>query len=174
MAQQTSNPLKFDVQFMSPSALKPYFRNSKKHNRTQVLQLAKAIRTMGFDQPIVVDGSLVIIKGHGRQLAAMELKLDLVPVVVRTDLSPVQVKAARIADNRSQNMSETDQKLERDEVNAYVAAGGSDADTFFDFMDTSNLAKPVAGASSPAAKEASVVGSLLTCPKCGHSHMETH
>lgn len=171
---KTDEPKTFEVVFLSPSALKPYFRNSKKHDRAQILQLAKAIRTMGFDQPIVVDGDMVIIKGHGRRLASLELKLDLVPVVIRTDLTPMQVVAARIADNRSHNMSETDAVMERAEVADYIDMGGSDAGSFFDFMGKTDIDPTLAGAGSPTPKaEASVAGSLLTCPKCGASHMES-
>jgi len=56
-----------------------------------------------IDQPIVVDGDGVIIKGHGRLKAAQELGLTTFPVVVRTDLTSEQVRLARIADNRSQD-----------------------------------------------------------------------
>lgn len=58
----------FDVQFLSPSSLLPYYRNSKRHDRRQIVLLAKALKTSGFDQPIVVDKDMVIIKGHGRRL----------------------------------------------------------------------------------------------------------
>jgi ParB-like chromosome segregation protein Spo0J len=78
----------------------PYDNNVKKHPPEQVKGLAKLIRETGWDQPIVVDRNGVIIKGHGRRLAAIELGLTKVPVIVRRDLTPEQVKAARIADNR--------------------------------------------------------------------------
>jgi ParB-like chromosome segregation protein Spo0J len=78
----------------------PYENNVKNHEETQVRKIAKSIEDFGWDQPIVVDGDGVIIKGHGRRLAAEYLGLKEVPVVVRTDLSPEAVKAARIADNR--------------------------------------------------------------------------
>lgn len=50
--------------------------------------------------PIVVDGNGVIIKGHGRRLAALQIGLKKVPVIVRDDLSEEAVRAARLADNR--------------------------------------------------------------------------
>ena len=78
----------------------PYVHNAKKHPESQVAGLAGIIAETGWDQPIVVDQDGVIIKGHGRRLAALRLGLDKVPVVVRTDLTPAQVKAARIADNK--------------------------------------------------------------------------
>lgn len=80
--------------------VKPYSRNAKRHPERQIERLATIIAEFGWDQPIVVDGAGVIIKGHGRLLAARRLGLSVVPVVVRDDLSPEHVKAARIADNK--------------------------------------------------------------------------
>jgi ParB-like chromosome segregation protein Spo0J len=78
----------------------PYELNSKVHDAKQVERVAKSIREFGWDQPIVVDKDGVIIKGHGRRLAAISLGLSEVPVLVRSDLTPEQVRAARLADNR--------------------------------------------------------------------------
>jgi hypothetical protein len=78
----------------------PYELNSKKHEKDQVKKIVESIKRFGWDVPIVVDKHGIIIKGHGRRLAAIELGLDKVPVLVRDDLSDDQVKAARVADNR--------------------------------------------------------------------------
>lgn len=80
--------------------LTPYETNVKKHERDQVARIAEAIQRHGFDVPIVVDQHGVIIKGHGRRLAAIELGMTHVDVIVRDDLTPDQVRAARLADNR--------------------------------------------------------------------------
>ena len=78
----------------------PYENNVKIHDQKQIEKIAESIRRFGWDQPVVVDKNGVIIKGHGRTLAAKHLGLDKVPVLVRDDLTEDQVKAARIADNR--------------------------------------------------------------------------
>lgn len=80
--------------------IKPYEANTKVHTPGQVEKLAALIAEYGWDQPIVVDGKGVIIKGHCRYMAAKHLELKRVPVVVRDDLSESQVRAARIADNK--------------------------------------------------------------------------
>jgi len=80
--------------------LKPYENNPKLHTPGQIDKIAQSIKNFGWDQPIVVDKDGVIIKGHGRRLAAMQLGMDEVPVLVRSDLSDDQVRAARLADNR--------------------------------------------------------------------------
>lgn len=90
------------IQMLDPGTLVPYERNAKKHPKEQVEKIVKAIlAAKGFDQPIVVDKNMVIIKGHGRRLAALQMGLKQVPVVVRDDLNEDEVRAARHADNRA-------------------------------------------------------------------------
>lgn len=79
----------------------PYELNAKIHDKTQVARIVESVRKFGWDQPIVVDKNGVIIKGHGRRLAAIELGLKEVPVLVRSDLTDEQVRASRLADNRA-------------------------------------------------------------------------
>jgi len=80
--------------------LRPYENNAKIHDEEQIKKIAASIRAFGFDVPIVVDGAGVIIKGHGRWLAAQHLGMKYVPVIVRTDLTASQANASRLADNR--------------------------------------------------------------------------
>jgi hypothetical protein len=87
------------IQSMAPESLTPYELNAKIHDPAQVKRIAESLK-LGWDQPIVVDKNLVIIKGHGRRLAAIHLGLKEVPVLVRDDLTEEQVRAARLADNR--------------------------------------------------------------------------
>lgn len=70
--------------------------------------VAKSISRFGWQQPIVVDSGGVIIAGHTRHLAAKQLGLQSVPVVVASNLSPEEVKAYRIADNRTGDFSSWD------------------------------------------------------------------
>ena len=78
----------------------PYAQNAKAHPEGQVKKLADQIEEFQWDQPIVVDAGMVIIKGHGRLMAAQKLGLKTVPVVVANYLSPEQARAATIADNK--------------------------------------------------------------------------
>jgi DNA modification methylase len=79
----------------------PYPENAKAHPVEQVKKIAASLSEFGNDQPLVVDGAGVLIKGHGRLMAYKMLKATEVPVIVRTDLSPAQVRQARLMDNRS-------------------------------------------------------------------------
>ena len=87
--------------------LKPYKKNAKKHDKTQINNVAESIRQYGFVQPIVVDKDGVIVIGHCRYEAAKALGMKDVPCVCVDDLTEEQVKALRIVDNKS-NESEWD------------------------------------------------------------------
>lgn len=87
--------------------IKPYERNTKKHDKTQIDNVAESIRKYGFVQPIVIDRDGVIVIGHCRFAAAKKLKMKEVPCVSVDDLTPEQVNALRIVDNKT-NESEWD------------------------------------------------------------------
>ena len=95
--------------------LKPYEKNAKKHDKTQINNVAESIRQYGFVQPIVVDKDGVIVIGHCRYEAAKALGMKDVPCVCVDDLTEEQVKALRIVDNKS-NESEWDFDLLKDEL----------------------------------------------------------
>ena len=94
------NNFKFQIVWMNPADLVPYVNNAKTHPDDQIDKIAHQIMKFGFDQPIVVNKEKVIIKGHGRRLGAMKLKLDSVPVIVREDISEHDEMALRMADNK--------------------------------------------------------------------------
>ena len=81
--------------------LTPYADNAKKHDSTQIANVAESIKQFGFVQPIVIDRDGVIVIGHCRALAAKKLGMKEVPCVCVDDLTPEQVKALRIVDNKS-------------------------------------------------------------------------
>ncbi|WP_315851812.1 DNA methyltransferase [Thermogemmata fonticola] len=85
--------------------IRPY-ENNPRHNNDAVDAVAASIREFGFRQPIVVDPEGVIVVGHTRYKAALQLGLEKVPVHVATDLTPEQIKAYRIADNKTNELSD--------------------------------------------------------------------
>ena len=96
---------------MRPIAnIKPYVNNPRV-NDPAVDVVATSIREFGFRQPIVVDTEGVIVCGHTRFKAAQKLGLAKVPVHVAKDLTPAQIKAYRIADNKSAELAEWDMEL---------------------------------------------------------------
>jgi hypothetical protein len=93
----------------------PYAKNAKKHSRQQINNVAESIKQYGFVQPIVIDRNGVIVIGHCRALAAQKLGMAEVPCVCVDDLTPEQVNALRLVDNKS-NESDWDFDLLKDEL----------------------------------------------------------
>ena len=106
--------------------LTPYAGNAKKHDSTQIANVAESIKQFGFVQPIVIDRDGVIVIGHCRALAAEKLGMKEVPCVCVDDLTPEQVNALRIVDNKS-NESEWDLDILPDEL-ADIDLSGFDFD----------------------------------------------
>ena len=106
------------IENVSIAKVIPYVRNPRK-NENAVEKVASSIQEFGFRQPIVVDEESVIIAGHTRYESAKRLGMETVPVHVAKGLTPQQVKAYRIADNRVNQDSEWDMdllKLELEEL----------------------------------------------------------
>jgi DNA modification methylase len=93
------------IELRSIQSIKPYPGNPRV-NDDAVAAVAASIREFGFRQPIVVDAEGVIIVGHTRYKAAQLLGLEKVPVHVAKDLTPEQIKAYRIADNKTNELSD--------------------------------------------------------------------
>ena len=98
---------KTKVIYMDTDSLIPY-ANNPRLNDNAVDAVAASIKEFGFKVPIVVDGENVIINGHTRLKAAHKLGLKQVPVIVADDLTPEQVKAFRLADNKTSEFAEWD------------------------------------------------------------------
>ena len=81
------------------SEIHPY-ENNPRFNDEAVDAVAASIKEFGFKVPIVLDSEGVIVAGHTRWKAALKLQLEEVPCVVADDLSPEQIKAFRLADNK--------------------------------------------------------------------------
>lgn len=97
------------------SEITPYPKNAKKHDAKQINNVAESIKKYGFVQPVVIDKDGVIVIGHCRALAAKKLGLNSVPCVCVDDLTPEQVNALRIVDNKT-NESDWDFDLLLEEI----------------------------------------------------------
>lgn len=112
------NVIDKDVELWEIDKLIPYERNAKKHPPEQVEKIAKSISEFGWvaANAIEITPEGLIINGHGRRLAAIELGMRKVPVIVRDDLkTEAQVKAYRLVHNKSAE-SGFDTKLLGDEI----------------------------------------------------------
>jgi hypothetical protein len=98
-----------DIVYVSMDEITPY-ENNPRMNDGAVESVAKSISEFGFKVPIVLDKDYVIVCGHTRYKAAKQLGLTEVPCVIAADLTPKQVKAFRLADNRVSDNSIWDNK----------------------------------------------------------------
>lgn len=121
--------MKLNVVYKKLREITPYDKNAKKHDKTQIANVAESIKQYGFVQPIVIDRDGVIVIGHCRALAAKKLGMKEVPCVCVDDLTPEQVNALRLVDNKS-NESDWDFDLLKDELPELDL---SDFDFDFDF-----------------------------------------
>jgi len=92
--------MKLKIEYRKVSDLLPYARNARTHSDEQVSQLAASIKEFGFNNPVAIDADGMILCGHGRVMAAQKLGLKEVPTVCLSHLSPTQVKAYILADNK--------------------------------------------------------------------------
>jgi DNA modification methylase len=95
------------IELRKPSDIKPYPGNPRL-NDSAVDAVARSLQEFGFRQPIVVDKDGVIVVGHTRWKAAQKLGIKQLPVHVAKELTEAQIKAYRIADNKSGELAEWD------------------------------------------------------------------
>lgn len=119
-------------------SIKPY-ENNPRDNDDAINAVANSIHEFGWQQPIVVDKDNVIIAGHTRYKAAQSLGLKEVPVVVASNLSDQQVKAYRLADNKTAELADWDTKKLDEELQDILDIDmtdfGFDEDIEFDPAD---------------------------------------
>lgn len=121
---------------MKINEVKPYERNPRR-NDNAVNDVAESIKQFGFQQPLVVDKDNVLIVGHTRLKAAKKLGMKEVPVIVAANLSDEQVKKYRILDNKTNELSDWDFKLLKQEILDFnLDFSGFDVDFNFDIGNT--------------------------------------
>lgn len=103
------------IEYQKVSDLIPYAKNPRK-NREAVNYVANSIKEFGFKNPIIIDGNNEIIAGHTRLLAAKKLGIEEVPCIRANDLSEEQIKAFRLADNKTGEFAEWDNVLLDEEL----------------------------------------------------------
>ena len=148
------------VKQMRVEDLKPY-PNNPRANDQAVDAVAESIKQFGFKVPIVIDKDNVIITGHTRLKAATKLGLKTVPVILADDLTPDQVKAFRLADNKTGEIAVWDfekLELELNDIDMDMDGFGFEEESYKgnidDFFEEGEKGKE---------KEARII----TCPHCG-------
>ena len=91
---------RLDVSELPIGSVTPYPGNARFHSKKQVRTIARSLAANGWTNPLLIDDDHVIVAGHGRHAAALELGQATVPCIILTGLLPAEVRAYRLADNR--------------------------------------------------------------------------
>jgi len=160
--------------------VKEYERNPRQ-NDGAVDGVAASIKEFGFKVPVIVDKDGVLVAGHTRLKAARKLGLKEIPVIRADDLTPEQVKAFRLADNKLSELAEWDMDLLPLELRDLQAADfnldllGFSADDLASMLspegaaggltDPDDVPEPPA---EPVTKRGDLwlLGRVVRCPKC--------
>lgn len=97
------------------NSLKPYKKNAR-FNENAIAKVAESIKMFGFKNPCVIDKNDVLIVGHTRWASAKQLGLEKVPCIIADDLTPKQVKAFRLVDNRTSEFASWNYDLLQSEL----------------------------------------------------------
>ena len=104
-----------EIKMVKVEDLKPY-ENNPRFNDDAVEYVANSIKKFGFKVPMIIDKNNVIVAGHTRYKASLELNLKEVPCIIADDLTEEQIKAFRLADNKVAEKSSWDLDLLGDEI----------------------------------------------------------
>lgn len=147
----------------------PYIKNSKKHPAEQIEKISNSILEFGFRQPLIIRSldNPELISGHGRLLAAKRLGMLEVPVLFASDLSDVQIKAFRIADNRVSE-SEWDEIFLKEEILSLKDDEFDTEMTGFTDDELSKIGKKTVSFEIKEKEYDENIKTDQTCPKCGY------
>lgn len=126
------------IELLQIEKLIPYANNAR-NNEKAVDKVAASIKEFGFRNPIIIDKNNEIIAGHTRLLAAKKLGLKEVPTIRADDLTAEQVKAFRIADNKTAEYSEWNFELLAQELEELKLADYDLSLTAFDLSECEKL-----------------------------------
>lgn len=138
------------------------YENNPRDNVAAIPYVANSIAEFGFKVPIIIDKNNVIIAGHTRLEAAITLGMNEVPCIVADDLSEEQVRAFRLADNKTHEMSKWDFEMLNDELDDIL---GIDMERF-GFMEISTPAIDL-GDDEEEKETKEPKAKTILCPKCG-------
>lgn len=158
------------IEYVDVAKLKPYDKNTRKHEDYDVSQIAKSIEQYGFNDPIGIWGKdNIIVEGHGRLLAAKKLGMDKVPCIRLDNLTDEQRREYAIMHNKTAELSAWDIDLLGEEVTE-LDFSGFDIDwglpsSDIDWADVDDLSEETYDEPKHT---------MLECPACHHVDRDIH
>lgn len=92
--------MELKIEYLSPDELRAYEKNAKLHPDEQIVQIMKSIEEFGMNDPIAIWKDNVVIEGHGRLKACLELGIEKVPVIRLDNLTDEQRRAYTLVHNK--------------------------------------------------------------------------
>lgn len=156
-----------EIVYKKVNELVPY-ENNPRINDEAVYYVKNSIKEFGFKVPIVIDKDNVIVAGHTRLKASLELGLKEVPCIIADDLSEEQIKAFRLADNKVSEKSQWDFSKLDDELDSILDIDMSIFDFNISGIDWESVEELNEEIYEEPKKD------LLMCPKCHHIDSKEH
>lgn len=151
------------VEYLSPEDLTPYDKNTRKHAPDDIEQIKESILQDGFNDPIGIWGEQnVIVEGHGRQIAALELHLEKVPCIRLDHMTDDQRRDYAIRHNRTAELSAWDFTALEEEIARLEIEGHDFSGLKFTLPDEAALDDLFAPADEKEKKP-----KQIKCPHCG-------
>lgn len=152
--------INMEIIYKNIKDIKEYDNNPRK-NDNAIDYVARSISEFGFKVPIIVDAKNEIIAGHTRLKAAKKLGLNEVPVIVADDLTDEQIKAFRLIDNKTAEISEWDFEKLNSELSEITNFDMED----FGFLNTGLSDETIDEYFEDYQRNKEV--KTITCPLCG-------
>lgn len=155
---------KLEIEYLPPGDLTPYENNTRKHAPEDIEAIKKSILEDGFNDPVGIwSDRNIIVEGHGRQIAALELKLDKIPVIRLDHMTDKQRREYAIRHNRTAELSAWDFQALEEECAALAIEGQDFNELNFTFANTASLDDLFAENPDQPEKEPK----RIQCPHCG-------
>jgi hypothetical protein len=159
-------PTDLAVDWVPIDQVQPYPGNPRTHH--DIVGIANSLRTFGWQQPLVVDEAHVLIVGHGRYQAALGIQATTVPIHVARNLTPAQVAAYRLADNKSAEGSGWDEPKLILELQGLRESGDEELISLAGFdlkaaLDQADAGEEPAGDTEPQFTEGLVYRVVVDC-----------
>lgn len=161
------------IEYLNIDEVIPYENNPRHNDGEAVDRVAASITEYGFKSPIIIDKDNVVIAGHTRLKAAKKLELDEVPVIKANDLTPAQIRAYRLADNKTAEYATWNNELLSIELEELQDLDFDLELTGFDEWELDNLLNPVSDDDLQDffvdKEDKQKEPKKITCPHCGES-----